>query len=131
LSDFQIPPMKCIEILNLKVKFGASTARKAKMAAAKEFLAEADLPLHMTDEVAACVKQAIKENMSPMKASKYVKSNMAHHYGGRWLAMCGRDFSSQLTPSTQRFALFRGPHYAVLIFQLPETWTERTMKPNY
>ena len=41
-------------------------------------------------------------------------------YGGRWLCVAGRTFSSDLTPGVQRFALFRTPAFAVTVFQLPK-----------
>ena len=40
-------------------------------------------------------------------------------FGGRWLCIAGRNFSAELTPGAQRFALFRTPAYAVTVFQLP------------
>jgi hypothetical protein len=62
------------------------------MAEAKKFLTESDLPMPMLNEAASAVKEVIAQDMEPMEASKYVKSDMTTIYGGRWLCFCGRDF---------------------------------------
>ena len=51
--------------------------------------------------------------------SRHVKRVMDSVFGGRWLCIAGRNFSAELTPGAQRFALFRTPAYAVTVFQLP------------
>ncbi len=86
------------------------------------FLVDTDLPVYLLQQAAVTVKHSSDCGLSEMEASKYGKHEMDRTYGGRWVCVVGRDFSSQLTPQVQRFALFRTPRFAVLLFQLPHSY---------
>ena len=86
-----------------------------------DMLIDFNLPEAMLAEVISVVVGAISQkNWTELDVSRHCMKCLQDKFGGKWICVTGMDFASDFNYQHQRFAMFKGPNYAVLVFQLPE-----------